>query len=69
MTRRTGNKWRIERCRSCEESHSGYTGKLDSAGTEYVVCGNTNKRMDVGVSFEGHATESVWQKEDSQEAP
>ena len=44
---KTDNKWRTPHCARCGYAHSGYTGKLDSAGIEYVVCGSTHKRMDV----------------------
>lgn len=47
MTRRTGNKWRTDRCGRCDEAHAGYSGKLDALGIEYVVCGVTGKRMNV----------------------
>lgn len=66
MTRRTGSKWRIAECRSCAESHSGYTGKLDGDGVEYVVCGVTHKRMNVEVSAGLHES-NVWKKEDQQQ--
>ena len=45
--RRTGNKWKTDKCGRCGESHSGYSGKLDSKDVEYVVCDITNKRMNV----------------------
>lgn len=45
--RKTGNKWRTEKCGRCGEAHEGYSGKLDADGVEYVVCGTMNKRMDV----------------------
>lgn len=48
MSRKTGNKWKTECCGRCGDPHSGYSGKLDSHGIEYVVCGSTHKRMDVG---------------------
>lgn len=47
MTRKTGNKWFTERCGRCLEPHKNYSGKLDENNIEYVVCGITNKRMDV----------------------
>jgi hypothetical protein len=47
-TRKTGNKWRTENCGRCHEEHVGYSGKLDARGVEYVVCQNTNKRINVG---------------------
>ena len=42
--RKTGNKWKTDWCPACGKSHSGYSGKLDSKGVEYVVCGLTHKR-------------------------
>jgi len=47
MTRKSGNKWMTMRCGRCGQAHTGYSGKLDEDGIEYVVCGETNKRMDV----------------------
>lgn len=44
---KSGRKWRTDRCGRCEESHTGYSGKIDAHGVEYVVCGKTNKRMNV----------------------
>ncbi len=45
--RKTGTKWRTDKCARCERAHSGYSGKLDAKGIEYVVCGSTHKRMNV----------------------
>jgi len=47
MTKKTGRKWQTDRCGRCGGSHTGYSGKLDSKGIEYVVCGVTHKRVDV----------------------
>jgi len=55
--RKTHNKWMTYRCPRCEESHSGYTGKLDKNNVEYVVCGATHKRMNV--------SNASWIKEDA----
>jgi hypothetical protein len=44
---KTKNRWKTEACGRCGEPHSGYTGKLDKNKVEYVVCGRTNKRMNV----------------------
>ena len=41
--RKTGTKWKTERCGSCGEPHSGYSGKLNADDEEYVVCGDTHK--------------------------
>lgn len=48
MTRKTGTKWKTSLCGRCGEAHSGYSGKLDAQGIEYVVCGKTHKRMNIG---------------------
>lgn len=45
--RKTGRKWNTDRCGRCGRMHEGYSGKLDQFGVEYVVCGVTNKRMNV----------------------
>ena len=36
--RKTGDKWGTKKCRVCGESHSGFSGKMDSEGNEYVIC-------------------------------
>jgi len=46
-SKKTGNKWMTVRCARCGSAHTGYSGKVDRTGVEYVVCGNTNKRMDI----------------------
>ena len=63
--RKTGNKWETEKCGRCDEPHSGYSGKLDINGTEYVICGNANKRINVsGVGKEGNSIyfPTLWKK-------
>ena len=45
--RKTGRKWKTAKCGRCYKPHSGYSGKLDADDVEYVVCGSTNKRMNV----------------------
>ena len=45
--KKTNRKWKTVKCGRCGESHVGYTGKLDSRGIEYVICGKTHKRMNV----------------------
>jgi len=48
--------------------HTGYSGKLDANGVEYVVCGHTNKRMNVSCTgSEGNtfAFPTAWEKEKS----
>jgi len=47
MTKKTGNKWSTDKCGYCGKSHNRYSGKLDDQGIEYVICGQTHKRMDV----------------------
>lgn len=67
MTRKTGNKWSTEKCGRCERPHSNYSGKVDSSGTEYVVCGFTNKRMNVsgtGTESNSFAFPTAWTKEE-----
>jgi len=41
--RKTKNKWKTDKCPSCGEKHSGYTGKINKSKEEYVVCGLTGK--------------------------
>lgn len=56
MSRKSGNRWKTDKCSRCGESHTNYSGKLDVNNVEYVVCGNTNKRMNVsGIGVEGHS--------------
>ena len=45
--KKTKNKWKTDNCGRCSESHVNYTGKIDSKGVEYVVCGITHKQMNV----------------------
>ena len=47
MTRKTARKWSTENCARCGDKHYGYSGKLDSDDVEYVICGQTQKRMNV----------------------
>ena len=66
MTRKTGNKYKTDQCSRCGGSHSNYSGKLDKNGIEYVVCGITNKRMNVsGYGIEGYSSmySTEWIKE------
>lgn len=67
--RKTGRKWKTDKCGRCGEAHSDYSGKLDKNGVEYVVCGRTHKRMDVGWIGDGramteYALHTVWEEED-----
>ena len=53
--KKTINKWKTDKCGRCGDVHENYTGKLDANGVEYVVCGNTHKRMNVsGEGKEGN---------------
>jgi len=64
--KKSGRKWKTKECGRCLKSHDGYSGKLDSMGIEYVVCGNTNKRMNVsGTGWEGHsfAFQTLWEEQ------
>ena len=54
---KTKNKWKTKKCGRCGEEHNNYSGKLDSKGIEYVICGSTNNRMNVRT--EGFAKDSV----------
>ena len=54
MTRKSGNIYKTNECGRCGKPHEGYSGKLDANNVEYVVCENTNKRMNVsGFGVEG----------------
>ena len=62
---KTKNKWKTNCCGRCKESHDNYSGKLDKNGIEYVICGITNKRMNVsGTGKEGNsfAYPTIWIK-------
>lgn len=62
--KKSGNKWKTEKCGRCNEKHFGYSGKLDKNGIEYVVCGPSNKRMNVsGTGTQGNtfAFSSLWE--------
>ena len=66
MKKKTGNKWRTNKCERCGQEHSGYSGKFDSKGIEYVVCGITNKRMNIsgtGKEANSFAFPTIWIKE------
>lgn len=63
MTRRTGRKWRTSRCGRCGKAHEGYSGKLDQDGIEYVVCGETNKRMNVLAASTDAVFVTIWERE------
>ena len=51
MTKKTGNKWSTDKCGLCGKAHNRYSGKLDDSGIEYVICGQTHKRMDVSGKY------------------
>ena len=61
--RKTGNKWMTARCGRCHFAHVDYSGKLDRNGVEYVVCGETNKRMNVSGGDEPYRTTWILQKD------
>jgi hypothetical protein len=66
MHRKTGKKWRTDKCGRCGEAHSGYSGKLGRNDVEYVVCGTTNKKMTVsgtGSTGNSFAFPTVWVEE------
>jgi len=68
MTRKTGNTWSTEKCGRCDDPHTGYSGKLDAEGVEYVVCGSTHKRMNVsgtGAQANSFAFSGVWTKQEN----
>jgi len=72
MSRKTKNKWLTPFCGRCGESHFGYTGKLDKNNIEYVVCQNTNKRMNVsGTGIEGNSFmfPTVWKITNKKDSP
>jgi hypothetical protein len=50
-------KWKTKCCGRCGEHHTGYTGKFDKNGIEYVVCGTGEE----GNSF---AFPTEWVKEE-----
>jgi len=45
--KKTGTKWFTEKCGRCDLPHNNYSGKLNADGVEYVVCGITQKRMNI----------------------
>lgn len=51
-----------EKCGRCGEQHSNYSVKLDSNSVPYVICENTNKRIDVllnPVNIDTHSLHSL----------
>ena len=66
-TRKSGIKWKTAECGRCTEPHSGYSGKLDENDVEYVVCGRTNKRMNIsGTGEEGRSWmyPTLWERDE-----
>lgn len=60
------HKWKTDKCGRCGKAHKNYSGKFDKNNIEYVVCGETNKRMNVtGNGKEGNsfAFKTIWIKE------
>jgi hypothetical protein len=67
MSRKSGTKWRTDKCGRCGEPHSGYSGKFNAENIEYVVCGITGKPMTVqgnGSLGNSFAFPSNWEKEE-----
>jgi len=65
--KKTGNKWKTKKCGRCKNSHYNYSGKLDKNNIEYIICENTNKRMNIsGIGNEGHsfAFPTKWEVDD-----
>ena len=67
--KKTKNKWSTKECGRCGDPHSGYSGKLDSKGVEYVVCGQTGKRMNVDPYLDTSSIKDMmyptyWEKDD-----
>jgi ribosomal protein S27AE len=66
MSRKTGVKWKTEKCGRCGEQHLGYSGKINADGKEYVVCGKTGKPMMVNpfdFKIDDIAYITKWEKE------
>jgi hypothetical protein len=66
MSRKSGTKWKTDKCGRCGEVHSGYSGKFNAENIEYVVCGITGKPMTVqdnGALGNSFAFPSEWVKE------
>lgn len=63
--RKTGIKWKTNKCGRCGESHYGYSGKLDKNNIEYVICESTNKRINIsgtGSEANSFAFPTKWKK-------
>jgi len=61
--RKTGRKWKTEKCARCGNTHNGYSGKMDNTKIEYVICGETNKRMNVLGKDQVDFPENSWYTE------
>lgn len=65
MSRKSGTKWKTRKCGGCGEAHSGYSGKLDKNGVEYVVCGFTHERMSIRpVNVHDIIYATIWEIDD-----
>lgn len=47
MAKLSGNLWTARKCGRCGLVHEKYSGKIDSKGVEYVICGNTGNKIKV----------------------
>lgn len=66
MANKTGLKYSTDLCGRCGEPHFGYSGKLDSNGIEYVICGVTVKRMNInGIEANSFAFPTKWIRENN----
>lgn len=62
--KKTGKKFMTLKCGRCGDKHSGYSGKLDSKGVEYVVCGRTHKRSNIRrVGIDQATFPTIWVEE------
>lgn len=61
-SRKTNVKVNCEKCGRCGERHTNYSVKLDSHKVPYVICGVTNKRVDIllnKVEIDTHSLHSL----------
>jgi hypothetical protein len=66
MPKKTGNKYKTEKCGRCGNSHNGYSGKLNRFKEEYVVCYYTNKPMSINSdspTWNSFAFKTIWELE------
>ena len=62
MSKKSGKTYTTELCGRCGGRHSNYSGKLDINNIEYVICGGTNKRMNIdnGLNCNSFAFSTIW---------